>query len=110
MIAIDSQVKRTQSAKKNAESNDFLHNIDFLTIDFLKIKTLNGDIVFLDPTDTRKNKKDSYSVFKHAEPELPLLLHKSFETSYKIALKLPHDIELNDLSDLFHTTFERYGL
>lgn len=74
------------------------------------MKRLSGDIVFLDPSDTRKDKKETYSVFKHAEPDLSNLLSKSLETSYCIALKLPHDTDVAELPILFHTTLDKYGL
>jgi len=107
---MDRLPKRTIYAKRNAEAIDVIDKIDFLSIDFLKIQKLTGDIVFLDPSDNRKDKKEPYSVFKNAEPDLPTLLSKSFETSSRIALKLPHDIDVAELPTLFHTTLEKYGL
>jgi len=111
VLAIDSLSSRTQAAKNHAMVNDVANKIDFLTVDFLKIKNLHGDIVFLDPSDIRKDPaKEIYSVFNHAEPDLPSLISKALGMSYQIALKLPHDIDITELPELFHTTLEKYGL
>ena len=69
-----------------------------------------GDVVFLGPSDTRKSSNESFSIFKHAEPDLRDLLAKSLEISYCVALKLPGDTNLEDLAKLFHVSLERYGL
>ena len=69
-----------------------------------------GDVVFLGPSDVRTNRNQSYSIFKHAEPDLRDLLAKSLEISYSIALKLPGDTDLDELSELFNVSLEKYGL
>ena len=69
-----------------------------------------GDVVFLGPSDTRKNQNESFSIFKHAEPDLRNLLAKSLEISYCIALKLPGDTDLDELAELFNVSLEKYGL
>ena len=110
MLAIDSQPSRTLAANNYAIMIDVANKIDFITVDFLKMKNLHADIVFLDPSDIRKDSKEIYSVFKHAEPDLPSLISKALGMSYQIALKLPHDIDVSELPELFHTTLEKYGL
>ncbi len=92
----------------NAELHRVLDNIDFLSIDFLKIKKIDSDVVFLDPNVIRKDPKEPYSVFKLAEPDIPSLLNKSFQASCRIALKLPHDTDVAELPELFHKSLEQY--
>lgn len=98
------------SAKHNAHIYGVDHKIDFLTVDFLKLKNLMGDVVFLGPSDIRKSSKEPYSIFEHAEPDLRDLLAKSLETSDCIALKLPGDTDYEELAELFHVSLERFRL
>jgi len=110
VLSIDIDPEKTLSARHNSQIYGVHHKIDFLTVDFFQLKNLVGDVVFLGPSDMRKNPNEPFSLFKHSEPDLRDLLAKSLEISFNIALKLPGDTNLEELVKLFNVSLERDGL
>ena len=83
--------------------------VDFLTADFLNIRNITSDVVFLGPTYERDNLDEPFSIFKNVQPDPLDLLAKSLEVSYKIALQLPGDTKLEELPHLFNESLETHG-
>jgi len=110
VLSIDIESEKTLGARHNAEIYGVHHKIDFLTVDFFQLKNLVGDVVFLGPSDIRKDPNETFSLFDHSEPDLRDLLAKSLEISLNIAMKLPGDTNLEELVKLFNVSLERYGL
>ena len=76
----------------------------------MRIRNLTPDVIFLDPADIRDSAIEPFSVFKHTKPELTQLLAKSLDMSERIGLKLPSDVDVNELPQLFHDVFEKHEL
>jgi len=110
VLSIDIESEKTLGARHNAEIYGVHHKIDFLTVDFFQLKNLVGDVVFLGPSDIRKDRSETFSLFDHSEPDLRDLLPKSLEISFNIAMKLPGDTNLEELVKLFNVSLDRYGL
>jgi len=83
--------------------------IDFLTSDFLKLK-LSGDVVFLSPNVVERKQNEKFSLYKHLQPDLRMLIAKSLEISHCISIKLPADTDLEDMAEFFNSSLEYYEL
>jgi len=101
---------KTIWARHNAKVYGIDHKIDFLTADFMKLRNITADIVFLGPTNTRTKPNEPFSIFHHIKPNPLSLLAKSLGVSYKIALQLPGDTKIEELPQLFHQSLENNGL
>lgn len=78
--------------------------------DFLAIRKLTGNLVFLNPVDTRSPySTKKCSIAKDLKPDIGAFLVKSMQISRAIALKLPTDIDFEELIELFDSSLEKYG-
>jgi 23S rRNA G2445 N2-methylase RlmL len=110
VIGIDIDPTRTFYAKHNAQIYQVSEKIDFLTADFLKLKNLSGDVVFLAPSVIQRDAKEKFSLYKHLEPDLRHLLAKSLEISHCISIKLPAETDLEEMAGFFNSSLEFYEL
>ena len=101
---------KTLWAKHNSKVYKVDHKVDFLNSDFMTLRNISADVVFLDPSDNRYSKADPFSIFKNTKPDPLTLLAKSLEVSEKIVLQLPGDTEFEELPQLLHQSLEKYGL
>ena len=100
---------KTLSAKHNSKIYKVDHKVDFLNSDFMTLRNISADVIFLDPSDDRRSKADPFSIFKNIKPDPLTLLAKSLEVSEKIVLQLPGDTEIEELPQLLHQSLEKYG-
>lgn len=111
VIGIDIDPKKTQLAHKNAEIYEVDQKIDFITADFLKMKNLSGEIVFINPSTVGHNSSSQpFSIKNNLKPDLSQLLGKSLQISSCVCMKLPKDVALEDLVEFFHHTLESQEL
>ena len=84
--------------------------VDAMMGDFLDIKGLKADIVFLNPINTFKDvclDTEGFSLFKHMKPELTPALKKALECSSKVAIRLPGYTDLDEIVSLFYTVVQK---
>jgi 23S rRNA G2445 N2-methylase RlmL len=111
VIGIDIDPNKTRQAKENAEIYEVEHKIDFLTANFLKMKNLSGEIVFLNPSTVGYNGSlMPFSMKENLKPELSSLLGKSLQISSCVCLKLPKEVSMDELVAFFNVTLESQEL
>jgi hypothetical protein len=107
VIAIDIEPVKTDYARHNAELYNVTDKIDFFAADFLKVKNLNADVVFIAPSDVNPENED-FSIFKHLVPNMVDVTGKALEISYCLAFQLPKTIDVEELPALFNESFNKH--
>ncbi len=111
VIGIDIDPKKTKLAKENAQIYEVDHKIDFITADFLKMKNLSGEIVFINPSTVGYNSSSlPFSMKDNLKPDLSSLLGKSLQISSCVCMKLPKEVSMDELVAFFHLTLEAQEL
>jgi len=111
VIAIDINPAAIKKAYQNSKTMKSAYNIDFMNANFLQMKNLSADTVFLDPIDKRgPNPTKKFSIFKHASPNPRELVAKALETSRSIAIKFPADVIFEEIAELLHSAVGEYGV
>ena len=74
------------------------------------MKHLTGDAVFLDVSSVQPLHNERFSLFKHVKPNLIEATRKALDISSSVAFRLPKETDFEELSVLFHKTFEKYDI
>jgi len=105
ILAFEVNSKKVQVVQKQLENYPETQNIDFIMADFRKTgKLLWSDVVFIN-SDFCQNLS-----LEALDSELSTLLAKSLQVSHSVALKLPANINIDDLPHLFNVIIDKYNI
>lgn len=111
MYANDIDPTKSQLLDHNSKIYSVRDQINILTNDFLDLKAVKVDLVFVAPPwggPDYINRPD-YSLHEGVTPNITLILEKAFEISDNIVMLLPRNIQLEELADLFGEYFEKHN-
>jgi len=109
-------MKNASCSLRNSQVYKVSQKIDFLAGDFINMKNIISDIIFLNPSHTFiPNQEDpeshkDFSLKRHLKHDLPSLIAKSFSVSKKVALRLPGYTNLDELAEVFHLALKEYAM
>lgn len=109
-------MKKANCSLNNSKIYKVNQKIDFLVGDFLNMKNIVADIIFLNPSHMFTTNPDNpeqdqdFSSIKHLKYDIASLIAKSLNISKKVALKLPGFTNLDELAETFHLALKEYGM
>ena len=109
VIAIDIDPIKINICKNNAKVYSCTNNINFLELDFLEVKGIKADYVFLSPPWGGVEYKDTskYSMKEKMTPDILQIVSKCLEISNKIIFYIPRTSMLEELYEILNQIIEK---
>ena len=85
----------------NAKSQDVDHKIDFVQASFLRMNKLKSDVVFLAPTELKRQPNEEFSVFLHIRQDLQQVIEHALTIAPNVCIKLPCYTNPDEIGRIF---------
>ena len=94
------------SAKNWSKANDIEHKIEFIQADFLTMRNLRADAVFLNPPVNQLQEKQAFSVLGYPKLKIQKLIEHSISIAENVCIKLPYNTQTEEVGVLFARIFD----